>query len=142
LSLVVFDLQGKILSQYRDNFTKGWHRFAISTGSSRMLFLRVSDDVNTETIKMLSSGSGIGEERISQMGSSEPAQNVLKSFPEKGGFIFYLGEQLKYTGYVEGYFENILYDGPVSSESYIFPMVPADTSATLPSNDNPRHKYY
>jgi hypothetical protein len=132
LSLAVYDLQGKNLSQYRDNCEKGWHQFAISTSGYRMLFLSVSDGLNSETIKMFSSGSGIGEDRISQMGSSEPAQNVLKSFPEKGGFIFYLGEQLRYTAYVEGYYENILYDEPVSSESYIFPMVPADTAATLP----------
>jgi hypothetical protein len=135
MSLAVYDLQGKKLSQFQSNFKKGWHQFAVSASGSRMLFLRVSDGVSTETIKMLSAGNGNGENRISPIGSYDPVHGALKSSLEEGGFIFYLGEQLKYTTYAEGYFENILYDQPVSSESYIFSMLPADTQATY-SSDN------
>ena len=132
LNLAVYDNQGKNLSQYRNVFNKGWHLFGISTNSSQLLFLKVSDNNTAKTIKLLSTGAGDEGDRISYKGQTGQGSSMLKSFPAETGFIFYLGNQLRYTAYVEGYHESILYDNPVSNETYSFPMLPVSTP-TIPS---------
>jgi hypothetical protein len=123
LNLAVYDNQGKTMSEYRSNFEKGWHLFGISTNESRLLFLKVSDNTITKTIKILSTGTGNVGERISYEGPTGQG-STLKSSADRTGFIYYLGNQLQYTAYVGGYQENILLDNPVSSETYTFEMNP------------------
>ena len=120
LNLAVFDIQGKTLSQYHNVFTKGWHQFAISSSGSELLFLKVTDNTTTKTIKLLSNG-GNERERISYQGQTGQG-SMLKLGPDATGFIFYLGNQLQYTAYVEGYPKRILFDNPVTSETYTFTM--------------------
>jgi hypothetical protein len=123
LKLAVYDNQGKTLSEYHSNFEKGWHLFGISTNGSQLLFLKVFDNSQTKTIKILSTGPGNEGERISYEGPTGQG-STLKSSADEAGFIYYLGNQLQYTAYVGGYQENILLDNPVSSETYTFEMAP------------------
>jgi hypothetical protein len=124
LNLAVYDNQGTTLSQYHRGFEKGWHLFGVSTNRSRLLFLKVSDNKITKTIKLLSTGAGIEGEWISYKGLAGQG-STLKSSPDATGFIFYLGNQLQYTVYVGGYQESVLLDNPRSSQTYTFAMLPA-----------------
>lgn len=121
LNLIVYDNQGKILSQYHNSFEKGWHSFAITTNGTELLFLKVSDNTTTKTIKILSTGPGNEGDRISYLGETRQG-SILKSAQNTLGFIFYLGNQLQYTAYVSGYPRRILFDNPVTSETYTFTM--------------------
>jgi hypothetical protein len=121
LNLAVYDNQGKMLSQYRNGFEKGWHLFGISTQGSQQLFLNVFDDKTTKTIKIISAAPGSELERISYKGQTGQG-SILKSAPDASGFIFYLGNQLQYTAYVARYPNQVLLDNPVSSETYTFAM--------------------
>ena len=132
LKLAVFDNQGKILSQLHDRFEKGWQLFAISAQRSQLLFLKVFDNFTTKTIKILSSGAGNEGDRISYMGQTGPGSESLKSFTEAPGFVYYLGNQLIYTAYVEGYHEHIIFDRPLLNETYTFNLLPL-WAATIPS---------
>jgi len=122
LNLAVYDIQGKKLSQYSNTFEKAWHSFTISTNESGLLFLKVSDNTTTQTIKILSNGPDNQGDRISYEGLSGNGSKTLKSVQDSTGFIFYLGNQLQYTAYVGGYPKRILFDNPVSSETYTFTM--------------------
>jgi len=53
LNMAVFDNQGKQLSEYHNSFEKGWQLFGVSTGGSRILFLKVSDNIHSKTIKLI-----------------------------------------------------------------------------------------
>ena len=88
LNLAVYDNQGKNLSQYHNAFQKGWHLFGISTNSSQLLFLKVSDNNTAKTIKLLSIGAGNEGDRISYKGQTGRGSSMLKSFPAETGFIF------------------------------------------------------
>ncbi len=123
LNLAVYDNHGKTLSQYHDWFNKGWHLFGISTQESRVLFLRVFDENTTKTIKIISTAPSNKAERISYEGQTRPV-SIPISAPDAAGFIFYLGNQLKYTAYVKGYQESIVLDNPVSCETYTLALLP------------------
>jgi len=125
LNLAVYDNQGKKHSQCSNSFEKGWHSFSISTNESGLLFLKVSDNTNTKTIKLLSNGSGNQGDRISYEGPSGNSLKTLKSVQDITGFIFYLGNQLQYTAYISGYRERIFLDTPVSSQTYTLTMRPS-----------------
>jgi len=126
MNLAAYDNQGKNLAQYSNRFEKGWHLFSISTNRSQVLFLQVFNNTTRKTIKILSASPGDESNRISYKGQNGQGA-ILKSSPETTGFIFYLGNQLQYTTYVDGYYESVLFDNPVSSESYTFAILPVAT---------------
>ena len=123
LDLAVYDIQGNKLSGYDNEFKAGWHLFRISTQGSQQMLLKVSGDKITKTIKILSTSPGNEGERIFYQGPAGSNLTDLKSSPEAGGFIFYLGNHLRYSAYVDGYPKRILLDNPVSIETYTFTML-------------------
>jgi hypothetical protein len=124
LNLFLNDNQGKLRSEYHHTFEKGWHLFGVSASNAQLMFLNVSDNKTTRTIKLLSTGEGNDGDRISYKGMTGQV-SILKSSPDASNFIFYLGNQLQYTAYSGGYHESVLTDNPVSSETYSFAMLPA-----------------
>lgn len=132
LNLLLFDNLGRTLAAYGKNFEKGWHLFAVSAGGPGMLFLNARDGSNSATIRIVSSGGGSSGERISYNGSSGQGGISLKSAGDETGFIFYLGNDMSYTAYAEGYHATVIYDNPVSSEVYTFSMLPLSL-LTIPS---------
>jgi len=123
LNLAVYDNQGKQLSEYHNGFEKGWHLFGISTNGANLLFLKVSDNTSSKTIKLISAGSGNEGNRISYQGQDGRGAETLKSVSDRTGFIVYLGNQLQYTAYVDGYQESVLSDNPETSKTYTFAML-------------------
>ena len=43
------------------------------------------------------------------------------------GFVFYLGNQLRYTAYANGYLDNTMYDSPTVNTTYTFNLAPLNT---------------
>ncbi|NOU46876.1 MAG: hypothetical protein HOO86_07430 [Bacteroidales bacterium] len=127
LNLEVYDNQGKRLSEYQNDFEKGWHLFSVATKTTQQLYLRVFDNSTLKTIKIMSIAPVSGDDRISYKGVTGQEDESLKSVTNETGFIFYLGNMLRYTAFVEGYHDNVLYDNPVSSETYTFVMLPITT---------------
>ncbi len=124
LKLAVYDVHGKQLSEYHNRFVKGWHTFGVSTGGSQLMFLKVSDNTSAKTIKLLSTGAGTEGSRVFYNGQAGQDHPLLKSVQEETGFIFYLGNQLQFTAYADGYYESILTGNPESDETYTFAMLP------------------
>jgi uncharacterized protein (TIGR02145 family) len=132
LHLEVYDNIGNKLSVLTNEFGIGWHQFAVSTKASQQLFLRVFDNSVSKTIKIMSVAPGAGEDKISYDGNITDVNENLKSIKGETGFIFYLGNLLRFTAFIEGYHENVRYANPVNSESYLFAMLPL-TTITIPT---------
>lgn len=132
LNLEVYDNTGNRLSELTNEFEIGWHQFAVSTKATQQLFLRVFDNSVSKTIKILSVTPGAGEDKISYDGNIADLNENLKSIKDETGFIFYLGNLLRFTAFVEGYHENVRYANPVDSDSYLFAMLPL-TTITIPT---------
>ena len=124
LNLTLYNNEGKVLSEYHNRFEKGWRLFGISSGETGMLFLRSSDNSTTKTIRIVSAGGGDAANRITSQGALGQIPGNVKSALDTSSFIFYLGNQLQYTAYADGYHESILFDDPISSETYLFVMRP------------------
>jgi len=123
LKLVVTDNQGRQLSGFQKHLERGWHTFGISANGSQLLILNISDNVSSKTLKLLSAGGNDGN-RLSYTGYSAQAPLFCKSGQADTVFIFYLGNQLVYHGYVQGYHECVISDYPDSDTTYTFPMAP------------------
>jgi uncharacterized protein (TIGR02145 family) len=123
LNLALFDIDGKRLAEYAEFLKQGWHLFGISTNKAQEMFLQVYDNSTSKTIKILCIEKGNEGERISYKGQPEEGLN-LKLAPDFAGFVFYLGNQLEYTVYINGYQTSSFTDDPETSETYTFAMIP------------------
>jgi hypothetical protein len=84
------------------------------------LFLKVSDNTTSKTIKLLSAGSGNEGNRISYQGQDGRGSETLKFVSDRTGFFVYLGNQLQFTAHVDGHQERVLKDNPETSQIYTF----------------------
>ena len=132
LHLALFDGLGLKLAEYSGKLDMGLYSFRVSCSGNKVLFLVVSDDKNYRSIKIISTGNSSEKNAIQFLGqTADIKKNVLKSM-ESTGFILYLGNQLIYTGYANGYHESTILDHPVSDSVYLFSMVPL-TIAVVPT---------
>ncbi len=122
LNLILFDELGAKLSEYHHEFEKGFNSFVISSSENKMLILSVFDEKNNRSIKIISAGQGNSNNTIQYLGHiPDFEKNNLKD-QNNSQFIFYLGNQMMYTAYSNGYNEKILYDSPIASKTYYFNM--------------------
>ncbi|TRZ72724.1 MAG: hypothetical protein D4R97_05650 [Bacteroidetes bacterium] len=128
LNLILFDGLGTELAEFQNEFEKGFHSFVISTSGNKVLILAIFDDKNYRSIKLISTGQGNEYSTIQYL---EQTHNVEKSSlkdQDNPGFIFYLGNQMMYTAYANGYHDNSIFDNPTTSITYTFNMVPLNTA--------------
>jgi len=125
LDLTLFNAEGKALTAFQIRLEKGLHLFSVETVHPGILILKVTDQQTAETIRLVNCGKGIEVPAISYLGSTGGKSTGLKTSGDTSGFIFYLGDQLRYTAYVAGYSERTLYDDPITSQSYQFDLPPA-----------------
>ncbi len=123
LNMVLYDLSGVKLAEYHNGFEKGSHSFVISSSGNKVLILAVSDDKNWRSIKIISTGQGIENNAIQYLEQTHNPEKSSLINPDNPGFIFYLGNQLMYTAYANGYHDNTKFDAPTSSTTYTFNMV-------------------
>jgi hypothetical protein len=122
LDLALFNAEGKALTAFQIRLEKGLHLFRIETVHQGILILRVTDQQTAETIRLINHGEGMEESAISYLGSTGGKSIGLKSAGDTSGFIFYFGNQLRYTAYVAGYSERTLCDNPTTNQSYQFDL--------------------
>ncbi len=125
LNLTMCDNTGRIRAGYTGHFQMGWHQFNVSTPGSGLFALMVSDQEITKIIRLVSTGLNNHRAGISYQGPDGTMNKPPKLSTDDAAFIFYLGNQLQYTAYVNGYSTSILNGNPISSETYTFSMMPA-----------------
>ncbi|NVO18447.1 MAG: hypothetical protein HXX13_02040 [Bacteroidetes bacterium] len=127
LKLVLSDNLGKKLAECQGQFCKGWNMFILSANKPQQLLLSVSNKYASKSIRMINAGNNNHCNEIASAGQSWTKVSGLKSTQSNPGFIFYFGDQLSFTAHVNGYQDNILFDNPVSNETYMFSMIPTET---------------
>jgi hypothetical protein len=70
--------------------------------------------------------------KIRYLGLTHPFEKSIAVNPDNRGFIFYLGNQMIYTAFANGYHENTKFDDPVTSTEYLFALTPANI-AVIPT---------
>jgi len=128
LNLILFDELGTKLAEYHNEFEKGFHSFVISSSGNKVMILVVFDDKNNRSIKIISAGPGNESNTIQYLGHAPNVEKSNLKNPDNSDFIFYLGNQLMYTAYANGYYNNTKLDDPTTSTTYIFNMIPINTS--------------
>jgi len=122
LNLVLFDETGEKLAEYQNSFTKGIHSFVISSSGNKVLILVVNDGKVNRSIKIISTGRIHSSSGIQYTGQTQfVGKSTLKN-PESSVFAFFLGNQLMYTAYAEGYTEKSIVDSPLRDTGYFFDM--------------------
>ena len=130
LNLMLYDGSGITLAEYHNRFEKGFHSFIISSSGEKVLILVVSDDKNYRSIKIVCTGQSNEISTIKYLGQIHPVEKSSSLNPDNSGFIFYLGNQMMYTAYANGYHDNTKFDNPSTSTIYTFNMVPLPTVTT------------
>jgi len=138
MNLMLFDGLGTKVAEYHNEFEKGFHSFMISSSGNKVLILVASDDKNYRSIKIVCTGQGNKGSFIRYLGLTHQSKKSVLLNPANSGFIFYLGNQMMYTGYAAGYHDNTMFDTPISSTVYIFniillsnPVIPTVTTASM-----------
>jgi uncharacterized protein (TIGR02145 family) len=132
LNLVLYDLSGVKLAEYHNGFEKGSQSFVISSSVNGVLILAASDDKNWKSLKIISTGQGNEYSTIQYLEQTHNPEKSSLINPNNSGFIFYLGNQMMYTGYASGYHDNTKFDAPTASTTYIFTLTPL-TIAVIPT---------
>ena len=91
ISIKVFDVSGRMFSEYNGNVMAGANMFGISLSQPNVYFLSVTAKGTTSTIKMMNIGNG-GSDRIWSKGAA-PIEKIVVSGD------FNMGDLMKYIGY-------------------------------------------
>ncbi|MEN8225352.1 MAG: FISUMP domain-containing protein [Bacteroidota bacterium] len=131
--ITVSDLFGRILTQYEKTLNRGKHAFTFYAGTGEYYLLTVTGKQTSQTIKMLNAGSYTtdgGKCKIVYSGNK--AISRFKSQQDINGFVYNLGDELKYTAYV--YFgEKTISDTPTGNQTYIFQFVSGEPCPGTPT---------
>ena len=124
LNLSIATLQGKKIADYCSEFSIGMHKFEISSSSSEILLLTVSDGKCSKSVKLINKANGAGSNGLRYLGLSD--QNLLNNnkSQQTSGFIFHLGDNLSYIIKAEEYYEDSLTDVPMQDKQYTIQLNP------------------
>ncbi len=119
-TLVVTDITGRELEYKELTLMKGNHQFSFSSGIPGTYILGVYNKYHYDYIQMISYGSGIANLfKLKYHGIAQNAVLAPKTKAEKTSFMYAIGDPLLFTGYINGYSEQIS-DSPLESEEYVF----------------------
>jgi len=126
INLVLFDGLGRILAAYHNEMSKGSHYFRISSSGKGILFLTASDNKYNRSIKVICAGQN-GINTIEYLGHNQDVETKEVVNHKNSGFTFFIGNQMTYAAYSDGYHDNTKFDNPVKSTTYEFKMKPVNT---------------
>ncbi|MDA3820190.1 MAG: FISUMP domain-containing protein [Candidatus Delongbacteria bacterium] len=134
----VYDVTGRQITTYENNLERGMHNFTLNAGNSNNYILTVNSTKYVQKKMMICVGADDNSAaRITYNGIMPEKKSILKS--GKSDFVYDIDDALKFTGYVEGDFEDIM-DTPTTDNDYLFdinntvPSVPTD-GPHVPGND-------
>lgn len=121
IEVCMYSLSGRILCRNHFVLNEGCNRFLAESGENTVLFISVSNGSYSRTVKIVNTGSGCNENKITLQGCG---QIVNKSTINSGDFIYSLGDLLSYTIVQEGYYTESGNDSPLHDTTYSFMMNP------------------
>ncbi len=135
ISLSVYDITGRKLSEYQNRLNHGVHNFTFYGGYSNTYILSVQYGKQVRHLKMLQSWNSGGSEPKFEYNGVTTSEATGEQQPEvkslRNYFTWYVGEELRFTGYVNGDYA-VITDAPGHCMSYFF-----DIANQLPANPSP-----
>ena len=124
LKLQLFEISGKILADYKLEMEPGCFSFLIASPINSISVLKASDERNSQSIKIINTGTSYGNSSINYLFQKPEIRNQGIKSMRDSGFVFFLGNQLMFTAYSNGFHENTRFDAPTRSTTYAIGMVP------------------
>ena len=141
ISLIVYDLKGRIVARHDDILQEGMHRFSFSAGAETTYILNVTSSKQVEKRIMLQMGTtGPAVSELNYLGASK--DNVTKTAPKSSDFDFSPGDELRLTGFVTDtggdVHYGVIYDAPETSTEYLFDIAntPPDQPSEISGSNN------
>ena len=128
LQINLCDAQGKVVSEYKNYFKIGIHKFQIESSLNSFLLLNVSNSSLSKSIRLINKSYGMGENSITYLGIDHPDLKLTNSV---SGFTFRIGDQLLYKSIKSGYYDEIIIDSPKQNSSYTFELKPIILEASV-----------
>ncbi|MGM0649920.1 MAG: T9SS type A sorting domain-containing protein [Bacteroidota bacterium] len=114
----VYDVTGRRVTTYENSLEKGMHNFTFNAGNSSNYILTVNSTKYVQKILMIRVGTGDNPSaNLTYNGIMPGKKSMLKS--GRSYFPYEIGDELEFTGYVDGDFEEII-DTPSSDDNYMF----------------------
>ncbi len=128
--LTVYDITGRILTNYESELEPGLHNFSFYAGSYQNYILTVKSNKYLQKILMLQTGKSDSYSKIEYNGILSETKSQQHS--KTSDFPFQPGDELTYTGYIEGKHQTI-YDFPHDGiNDYMFDI--ANWTPDMPSD--------
>ena len=127
--IAIFDLKGRKITGYESYLDFGNHQFTFYACNQQTYIFHVSSQRNMQKRLMIQIGQGNRREaRLIYNGINHHTKTEqLKSEP---GFIFQIGDELRFTGYSINNLGDLIYDyitdTPAEDKIYLFEMTKAD----------------
>ncbi|MFZ4520308.1 MAG: hypothetical protein ACOYNC_01305 [Bacteroidales bacterium] len=128
LHLILSDLHGKVLGDYRNDFSAGIHQFEVDTDCKNLLVLSVIGHNEIKSVKLISLGSSGTTNGIRYIGLPAADQQVQGKLGVNNGFVYHLGDQLTFFAVADGYTVESMNSAPVQSTTYTFELSPLPVS--------------
>jgi uncharacterized protein (TIGR02145 family) len=117
VSIEVFDVIGQRVTQFKNHLQRGIHSFTFHGNAQRFYILKVSDGYHTQSLKLLSTGTGTGSGHQIVYNGQQSLPLQYKAAKGKGGFVFEPGDELQIVGFAQGYQQSVLIESPLESTS-------------------------
>ena len=123
-TISVFDLTGREIVSYENILDRGLHNFTYFAGESKNYVLAVKSEKHYQNLLMIQMGSSknTASELVYNGLSENKTDKDLNSWElrgKKSQFLYEIGDQLKFTGYVNGDYAEIT-ETPSESTTYTF----------------------
>ncbi|MEA3446869.1 MAG: T9SS type A sorting domain-containing protein, partial [Bacteroidota bacterium] len=125
-TIKVFDITGRQVNTYKNILGRGMHNFVFNGGNSTNYVLTVNSTKFLQKILMIHTGTGEKQNASLLYKGIIPGEKSIKT-SEKSNFVYNIGDNLEFTGYVNDDFETIV-DAPTTNNDYVF-----DINNTNPS---------
>ena len=127
VELTVSSITGQNIASYNNSLDAGIHRFSFYAGNDRFYLLTASFKGDTRSIKMINNGSVQSGAVSLEYSGTEKSYHVNKNIIKTGGFVFSLGDLLRFTGYATTPNLNIgnneVEDTPEENNTYTFNII-------------------
>lgn len=134
IKITVQDVIAREIANYQTTLSRGNHSLVFYAAKEKYYMLTVTVKHARQTIKMLSTGSQSNKVRKCEIVYMESIESNTgyKSINAKNGFVFNIGDELKYTAF-SGIGEVSLNDTPGSNQIYTFQFagIPCPGTPTL-----------
>jgi uncharacterized protein (TIGR02145 family) len=127
ISVVVTELTGRQVASFSGELSRGYHAFNFVPGSSETYIFSAERAGVRQSIRIISGPHSVNRScLLSYTGTASIAATMKTTFLA-GGFIFSLGDHLRFTGHY-GTFTSVIEDTPQSNSTYTFDFSPAANS--------------